>query len=354
MGLPPGSQAAVRDVAEAYRNIPLDSSQWPGTVVRISEDDKFVIDTNASFGAKPNCGIYGNTDDAACDIMRSEGIGPLTKWVDDHTLFVYYVHLLKNTTGDEKNGDAASKRQAVGTTTEAEFGSEATRCPTAGQKSSTKTCVSQSVTYRREAHDQQRTAHIHTIYATWTKSQKNRNTMAEVQGHPLHQRVPIYRIPVEYIRADGVDSTREEEWRTSRTHTLREVQKLYGKLLHATLVVREGRAYLTSLESMLGIFGDRPFMPRTPPVTTPSDIRWWTDTLSRPSLSRRIPRPVEVFDPWTYSDASSECGIGVCVGDRWRAWRLLPGWKGDGREIGWAEAVGFEFAIKILLKLGIP
>jgi hypothetical protein len=31
--LPPGSQGGVRDVAEAYRTVPLHPSQWPGTVI---------------------------------------------------------------------------------------------------------------------------------------------------------------------------------------------------------------------------------------------------------------------------------------------------------------------------------
>ena len=31
--LPPGSQASIRDVAEAYRTIPIQASQWPGLVV---------------------------------------------------------------------------------------------------------------------------------------------------------------------------------------------------------------------------------------------------------------------------------------------------------------------------------
>jgi len=57
------------------------------------------------------------------------------------------------------------------------------------------------------------------------------------------------------------------QWQSHQTHTLDEVQKLYGKLLHACLVVPAGRAYLTTLESMLGIFHNHPFMPRTPPRT---------------------------------------------------------------------------------------
>lgn len=38
--LPPGSQGMVRDASEAYRQIPLHPSQWPGTVVRLGLTDE--------------------------------------------------------------------------------------------------------------------------------------------------------------------------------------------------------------------------------------------------------------------------------------------------------------------------
>jgi hypothetical protein len=50
----------------------------------------------------------------------------------------------------------------------------------------------------------------------------------------------------------------------------------------------------------------------------------------------------------TSSDASSETGIGITIGNRWRAWRLLPGWKANSKDIGWAEAVNFLFLILTL------
>jgi len=37
--LPPGSQGAVRDVAEAYRTIPLHPSQQHVLVIRLSDSD---------------------------------------------------------------------------------------------------------------------------------------------------------------------------------------------------------------------------------------------------------------------------------------------------------------------------
>jgi hypothetical protein len=41
-------------------------------------------------------------------------------------------------------------------------------------------------------------------------------------------------------------------WTSHTTHTLDNIQKLYGKLLHASLMVPAKHAYLTSLEAMLG------------------------------------------------------------------------------------------------------
>ena len=131
------------------------------------------------------------------------------------------------------------------------------------------------------------------------------------------------------------------DWETKPKHALDEVQKLYGKLLHACHVLPSGRAYLTSLESFMAQFHNRPFCPHSPPCRTASDLQWWKSRLVQPTLARSIPGPTPIIDANTYSDASSETGIGITVGDRWRAWRLLPGWKADGRDIGWVEAIGF-------------
>ena len=85
--LPLGSQAAVRDVKEAYRGLPIKPEQWPGLVVRLDEDDSFAIDTRDCFGLASGCGIYGRLGDAGAQILRSRGIGPISKWVDDHIFF---------------------------------------------------------------------------------------------------------------------------------------------------------------------------------------------------------------------------------------------------------------------------
>ena len=143
-------------------------------------------------------------------------------------------------------------------------------------------------------------------------------------------------------------------WESCPTHTLADVQSLYGKLLHACLVVPSGRAYLTNLEAMLTLFHSSPFKPRTPPRRTKEDLAWWHTLLSQPVVSRPIPRPQPLLDQAAFSDASSGFGLAVTIGDRWRAWRLVPGWKRDSRDICWAEAVGFEFLVQFLTAEGPP
>ena len=74
------------NVAEAYHTIPLHHSQWPSTVIRLS-DNAFAIDTALCFGSGPSAGMYGTVWNLASDILRFQGIGPISSWVDDH-LFI--------------------------------------------------------------------------------------------------------------------------------------------------------------------------------------------------------------------------------------------------------------------------
>jgi hypothetical protein len=84
---PTGSQASVRDVVEAYRTIPAAESQWPGLVIRLQADDQFAVNTRNNFGLASAGGVYGMMADAGADIFRSNGIGPLAKWVNNHIFF---------------------------------------------------------------------------------------------------------------------------------------------------------------------------------------------------------------------------------------------------------------------------
>ncbi len=137
-------------------------------------------------------------------------------------------------------------------------------------------------------------------------------------------------------------------------YTLADVQSLYGKLMHSANIIPAGRAYLTSLETFISTFHDSPHMPRRPPKSLPADLAWWRERLSRNDVSRPIPGSVILTNVHAYSDASSGVGLGITIGNSWRAWRLLPGWQSEGRTIAWAEAVAFELLARCLLKDATP
>ena len=145
-----------------------------------------------------------------------------------------------------------------------------------------------------------------------------------------------------------------KEWSLKLIHTLDEVQRLYGKLLHISLVIPAGCAYLTSLESMLELFTSNPFVPHHPSRDMAKDLSWWLDVLNHNQISWSIPGPCHTTDWGAFSDVSSGIGIGIVIAGRWHAWQLIPGWKGDGWDIGWAEAVGFELLVRTLITASKP
>ena len=72
--------------------------------------------------------------------------------------------------------------------------------------------------------------------------------------------------------------------------------------------------------------------------------------LSKPTLVREIPGAQEVLDIQAFLDASSSVGIGIGIRGQWRAWVLRPGWKSEGRDIAWAEAVGMELLVRSVIE----
>jgi hypothetical protein len=82
--LSPGSQASV---AKVYHTILVNPNQWPGLVVKLWDPDTYCINTNDNFGLASAGGIYGGIANAGADIFCAQGIGPVSKWVDNHIFF---------------------------------------------------------------------------------------------------------------------------------------------------------------------------------------------------------------------------------------------------------------------------
>ena len=138
------------------------------------------------------------------------------------------------------------------------------------------------------------------------------------------------------------------DWLSRPSHVLKDVQQLYGKLLHASAVIPKGCAYLMSLERMLKVCSDKPFMLHHSVKAVANVLLWWDEQLRNGWVSLPLSPPLSFVDLQAFSDASSGMGIGIVIGDRWRAWRLILGWKesrGAKRDISWVEAIGFELLV---------
>ena len=266
--LPPGSEAATRDVAEAYHTVPLHHSQWPAAVVRTSHSEG-CIDTCLAFSASPSAGVYGHIADAAAEIFQHHGIGPLDKWVDDHIFFrVKREHIADynkarrvwhqqiSTVGTQRKG---GRLWYEGHTTadgnSEEFNEDCSSLIQDWSRISPRSEHDATFTYNM--------ADIDSISATlgipWevSKDQPFGPTMTYI-GFVWNLQERTVKLSPEkatkYLRSI-------EDWRSRPAHRLEDVQKLYGKLLHTASLVPAGRAYLTGLERMLAVCTEKPFMP---------------------------------------------------------------------------------------------
>ena len=66
-------------------------------------------------------------------------------------------------------------------------------------------------------------------------------------------------------------------------------------------------------------------------------------------MGLKIVRPPEPLSSELFVDASTTWGIGLILDSKWLAWELKEGWKSDGRDIGWAEMVAVELAVRTLV-----
>jgi hypothetical protein len=270
-------------VAAAYRTIPAHQSQWPGLVVQLKGKDSYAINTNNNFGLTSAGGVYSQLADAGVDLFRAEGIGPISKWVDNHVFFsIHRSHLALY------NASRARWRQEIKENGgRIHDGSQIWYCgkvmPNGKHKEFDEDCFAQlqvvSNTTTCDPADQEYCYNGEDIDAissylgiVWEPSKmipfgSSFPYLGFIWSLKDHTVTVPERKKVKYLAAI-------EKWERNPTHPLLKVQQLHGKLLHVTLVVLAGRAYLTTLKAMLGVFHNCPFIPRTPPRQTTDDLRW--------------------------------------------------------------------------------
>jgi hypothetical protein len=356
--LPEGSQAAVRDVEDAYRCIGMNHSQWAGQVVRLEGDDAFAVDMFDCFGLRSGAGLFGRVADAAADIFRAEGMGPLSKWVDD---FMFIRILLKFLAEYNKQRERLAAEIALhgglrqsggrlwyrGNDTADGRGEEFDE----DKKLPIKDLSKRSIRSKEDARFSYCMADIDRVSAplgvVWKLVKDSPfGPIAKYDGFSWDLVKYQVSVPKEKKERYYGELIR---WEEREAHTLDEVQSLYGKLQHVSLIAPEGSAYLTEFEKMIATGTANPMASRhASSKHMPSDIRWWKALLSRAHVYRPIPGLCTLIELQAYSDASSEVGIGIVIRGRWRAWRLIPGWQRDGRDISWAEGVGFELLARTI------
>ncbi|CDO75102.1 hypothetical protein BN946_scf185010.g27 [Trametes cinnabarina] len=306
---PPGTQLATLDIDAAFRRIPIYPAHKAYLVIQC-EDGQFYIDHVCPFGVSSGTGLQGAVMDPFVALLDARGWGPNRKWVDN---------LL--------NG----------------------RYPSGGS-------AEEGWTYTHSVNDIFRLAGVIGVplhqdkwtphasraeYAgfLWNVDDKTVSLSEKKRSKYLHR-------VVEAIQVSRGGSARLD---------LKTVQKLNGTLSHCAFVYPQGRTFLSGLYAFAASFRNE-FAPRYPPKSVISDLSWWRDLLSQPSAKRTLlPRmPLADMDLWV--DASSSWGIGLVMGDTWDAWRwAVPYeiWHADARDIGWAEMVAIELALRSLDQNGL-
>jgi hypothetical protein len=358
-GLPEGSEGAVRDISEAFRACPIRVEDWSKIVVCTGKN-QFNIDTVLAFGNSLGTGLNGQQGDGSADIMRARGIGPVSVWVDDYN----FLRVLREKV-EEYNAHRARVHQSIiragGRVVEnGRFYYPGGLLPDGRQAEYVEDHafpiqdLSQSVP--RSEHDKKFAYNMADISGIANELGVIFDQAKDVDFSP---RFPFagfdWSIPdltvgllekkrVKYLQCIAA-------WKAERQHSCRDVQSLLGKLMHASTIYPAGRAYLVGMAALLRAYDpNRPFALRYSTKRVESDLGWWQDRLAGSGRRRRLPIPAEVADVDAYSDASSEIGIAIWIRGWWRAWWLVPDWdaKGSGRNIGWAEAVGFELLVRAL------
>ena len=140
-------------------------------------------------------------------------------------------------------------------------------------------------------------------------------------------------------------------WTYQSAHTLKEAESIIGTLNHVCLVVPEGRSRLVSLFKFRGSF--KPTHPSEVKhrlsASTADDMDWWRNRLQDTFVGMKIIRPPKPLGDKVFVDTSTSWGIGLVLNGKWLAWQLKEGWRSENHDIGWAEMVAVELAVRTLV-----
>lgn len=312
---PSGTQAATLDIEAAYRTIPV----WPAhkRFLVVSFEGFFWIDHTFPFGLTTAGGVQGHVADATVDILAKLDVSPIKKWVDDHSIF---------------------------------------RFPTGGGVllPDGSTTPYQYLFGLIEVYDKSRPLGVPWHPRKWTDF----SFIFVYLGFLWNLTERSVTLPeskrLKYFNkvSDVLLSLKTSSGRPGKL-SCADAMSINGTLSHVSFVIPHGRTYLANLSHFIAGFPEHAHhASHHPAPSLVSDLEWWHSILSalpppRHLISRGPPQDVDL---WV--DASTSWGVGLVFRDKWSAWTLVDGWKGNGRDIGWLEAVAVELAILTLFNAG--
>lgn len=299
---PEGTEVATFDVKSAFRNIPVRPDQRRFLATQIN--GRIHLDPCCNFGFCCSPGIFGRVADAIMRIFRFKGVEDLLKWVDDFIFFRYGIRRDKDGKWEYKYTEKIIWDIA------AELG-----WPWSPEK---------FVAFRQIF-----------VYLGFEWDLRNKTVC-----------LPAAK-KAKYL-------AKLEPWVAGYPASKQEIETVIGTLNHVTLVVPEGSSHLPSLYRFRASFKDSspPWTRHKVPNTMAEDLVWWRSVLDTPFCGTDVWEPTTPLADELYVDASTSWGIGLVFGGKWLAWELIPGWKADGRDIGWAEMVAVELAMRTLISNG--
>lgn len=299
MDAPPGTEAATLDVDAAFRRCSIIPSQQQFFVVMWQ--GLCYIDHCAPFGAASSSGVFGHLADAMAAILAFRGLGPSKKWVDDFAFLRYRL-------------------------------------------------VGEAKPFSYDIAD---------IYAVaeelgWPwKPSKTRPFSSAFKYLGF-----LWDLEAKTVQIPDDKKVRYRDklnlWTIGQKFSLKDAESVLGTLVHCSLAVPDGRSRLPAISRFTASFSHvtSPFALRAPNAAVLNDIAWWRDALSRPYCGSPLIRPPALSSTEIWVDASTSWGLGIVFDGEWDSWKLIPGWKSDGRDIGWAEILALEFVIRLAILRG--
>ena len=298
---PPFSEAATLDVDAAFRCCPITPSQQKNFIIHWN--GLFYIDHNAPFGAVSAGGVFGRVADAKSAILESKNIGPSKKWVDD---FVFFRFPISIDSGIPSFSYSLSDIYDL-----------ASQLGWPWKVSKTRPFASE----------------FKYLGFIWNLSTKSVQISADKKARYLIKLQP---------------------WVHGQKFSRKDAESVLGTLVHCSLAIPNGRSYLPSISRFASSFNhlSSAYAHRLPNASVLSDIDWWRAQLSTPFCGSYLSKPPTASSTEFWVDASSSWGIGVVFDNQWDFWMLRPGWKKDGRNIGWAEMVAIELGLLLAVHQG--